>query len=99
MGKLALVAVTIATIALLACIAGLGVAAAAPDAEWSVPIAADAGVDGSNADLEFGINPEGTDGYDSGIDSLSPPPAPGALFEAYFSIVDALFPRVNKDLR
>jgi hypothetical protein len=99
MGKLAYSSITIITIALLASIAGMGVAVAAPDSEWSVPMVADAGVEGSNANLEFGIDPGGTDGYDSDIDSLSPPPAPGALFEAYFSIVDPLFPRVNKDLR
>jgi hypothetical protein len=99
MSKLAYFAVITATVALLVSIAGLGVTAAAPDAEWSVPMVADAGVEGSNADLEFGIHPDGTDGYDSGIDSLSPPPGPGALFEVYFSIVDTLFPMVNKDLR
>jgi hypothetical protein len=99
MSKLAYFAVKIATVALLVNIAGLGVAAATPDAEWSVPIVADAGVDGSNADFEFGIDSQGTDGYDSGIDSLSPPPGPGALFEAYFSIADTLFSRLNKDFR
>ena len=99
MSKLAYFSITTATIALLVSIAGLGVAAAAPDAEWSVPIAADAGVEGSNADLEFGIGPDGTDGYDSGIDLLSPPPGPDALFEAYFSIVHTLFPGLYKDLR
>jgi hypothetical protein len=99
MGKLAYSSITIITIALLASIVGMGVTVAAPDAEWSVQIAADAGVEGSNANLEFGIDPGGTDGYDSGIDSLSPPPGPGALFEAYFSIVDPLFTRLIKDLR
>ena len=60
---------------------------------------ADAGVEGSNADLEFGVHPDATDEFDSGIDSPSPPPGPGALFEAYFSIVDPLFTRLYKDFR
>ena len=69
------------------------------EAFWSVPMVADAGLEGSNADLEFGIHPDANDGYDSDMDLPSPPPGPGAPFEAYFSIVDPLFPRVNKDLR
>jgi hypothetical protein len=66
---------------------------------WTVPMVADAGVEGINADLEFGIHPDATDEFDSGIDLPSPPPGPGALFEAYFSIVHPLFSRLNKDFR
>jgi len=70
------------------------------DAEvWAVPMIADAGVEGSNANIEFGIYFDATDGYDYGIDLPSPPPDPGALFEGYFSIVDPTFPRLNKDFR
>ena len=70
---------------------------------WAVPMVADAGVEGSNPNLEFGIHPDATDGYDSDIDLPQPPPPPPdpepALFEAYFSIVDAQFPKLNKDFR
>jgi beta propeller repeat protein len=66
---------------------------------WVVEMAADAGAEGSNADLAFGIHLDATDGFDPGIDSLSPPTPPGALFEAYFSITDPLFTRLNKDFR
>ena len=99
MGRLVYFPVTIAAVALLVGIASSGMAGAVPDFEWSVLMVADAGAEGSNADLEFGIHPDGTDGYDSGIDLLSPPPGPGAMFEAYFSIVHTLFPRLNKDSR
>jgi hypothetical protein len=67
---------------------------------WTVPMAADAGPEGMNGDLEFGIYPDATDGYDSGIDLPHPPPGPTPPpFEAYFSIDDMLFPRLNKDFR
>jgi hypothetical protein len=70
---------------------------------WEVPMVAAAGVEGSNADLEFGIRLNATDGYDSGIDIPHPPPPPPGpepeLFEAYFSIDDASFSRLNKDFR
>ena len=99
MGRLAYFPVTIAAVALLVGIAGSEMAGAVPDFEWSVPVVAYAGVEGSNAGLELGIHPDATDGYDYGIDLPSPPPQPGALFEAYFSIVHTLFPRLNKDFR
>ena len=99
MSKLPGLSVAIAAVALLVSTAASGMAGAASDSEWSVPLRAEAGVEGSNADLEFGICPGGTDGCDSGIDLLSPPPAPGAPFEAYFSIVHNLFPRLTKDFR
>jgi parallel beta-helix repeat protein len=70
------------------------------DAEsWVVPMTADAGTEGSNSNLEFGICSDATDGYDYDIDLPSPPQEPGAVFEACFSIVDTLFPELNKDLR
>jgi hypothetical protein len=97
--KSAYLMVATTAIALLATIGASGVAGATLDWEWSVPIMADAGVEGGNTYLAFGIYPDATDGYDSGIDLLSPPPGPGVLFEAYFSIVHTLFPRLYKDLR
>ena len=99
MGRSVYFPVTIAAVALLVGIAGSGMAGAVPDFEWSVPVVAYAGVEGSNADLELGIHPDATNGYDYGIDLPSPPPQPSALFEAYFSIVHTLFPRLNKDFR
>ena len=99
MGKLAYFTVAIAAIALLVSIAASGMAGAVPDFEWSLPVVADAGVEGRNADLELGIHHDATDGYDYGIDLPSPPPQPGALFEAHFSIAHTLFPRLCKDFR
>ena len=67
---------------------------------WTVPMTATAGAEGSNSDLEFGIYPDATDGYDSGIDVPHPPPGPTPPpFKAYFSIVSMLFPELNKDFR
>ncbi|MCJ7575495.1 MAG: right-handed parallel beta-helix repeat-containing protein [Dehalococcoidia bacterium] len=66
---------------------------------WVVAMVADAGVEGRNANLEFGMYPNATDGYDCGTDLPSPPPEPGVLFEGYFSIIDPLFPGLNKDFR
>ena len=99
MGRSVYFRVTIAAVALLVGIAGSGMASAVPDSDWSVPVVAYTGVEGSNADLELGIHPDATDGYDYGIDLPNPPPQPGALFEAYFSIVHTLFPGLNRDLR
>ena len=35
--------------------------------------------------LTFGIDPEATDGFNPGLDSAAPPPAPGAQFNAVFT--------------
>ena len=66
---------------------------------WTVPMVADAGVEGSNPDLEFGVHPGATDGYDSGLDLPHPPPYPSAPFEAHFTITHSLFPSLNRDFR
>ena len=99
MNKLKYMAGVIAALALLMGSIDVGTSGAEPAYEWLLPMAAEAGEEGSNPHLEFGIHTGATDGYDSGIDVPTPPTQPGALFEAYFSIVDTLFPKLNKDLR
>ncbi len=49
-------------------------------------------------DLHFGVHPDGTDGYDSGLDVPSPPPSPDTELNAYFSI-SGLFNRLSTDIR
>ena len=99
MNKLKYMAGVIAALALLMGSIDVGTSGAEPAYEWLLPMAAEAGEEGSNPNLGFGIHPGATDGYDSGIDVPTPPTQPGALFEAYFSIVDTLFPNLNRDFR
>jgi|GEM_PF-739522 len=49
-------------------------------------------------ELYFGVHPDGTDGYDQGLDVLSPPPSPGANLDVYFA-VSGLFGRLSTDIR
>ena len=92
-------AAVIAAMAMLFGISVVGSLSAAPDYEWTVTIVADAGAEGSNPELELGVHPDATEGYDSGLDIPHPPPYPGALFQAHFSIAHSLFPTLNRDLR
>ncbi len=78
---------------------GHGITAHDPAPMWTVPMTADAGPEGSNAELAFGIHPDATDGYDSGIDVPSAPQGSGDLFDAYFSIIHPTFSRLNRDFR
>ena len=48
--------------------------------------------------LTCGIDPEASDDFDSYLDQPSPPPAPGAEFDAYFPLT-GLFPRLSTDVR
>jgi len=90
----------VAIVALLLGSVALGTVSAAPGFEWTVPMVADAGAEGSSSDLEFGIHTDATDGFDSGIDVPHPPPGPTPPpFDAYFSITDMLFPNLYKDFR
>ena len=66
---------------------------------WSIAVSAEAGSEGSNTALEFGTAPGATDGFDSGIDMPSAPPAPGTAFGAYFQITAPLFSELNVDSR
>ncbi len=48
--------------------------------------------------LDFGTDEAGTDGYDIGLDYISPPPIPGApMF--YFYITDTLWEQLQRDIR
>ena len=87
----------IAILALL--LVGGAILPASAASVWSMPITAIAGSEGSNPNLRLGTNTGATDGFDSGIDVPHPPPAPGATFDAYFSIVHPLFPQLDKDYR
>ena len=71
---------------------------AASTQEWSVPVEVLAGSEGGSNILEFGIVLTATDGFDSGVDAIHPPPPPGATFEAYFLITGPL-PQLDKDYR
>lgn len=72
---------------------------AAASQVWSVPINATTITQGSNTNLRFGINIMASDSFDSGIDIPHPPPGPGAEFDGYFSIIDALFTQLDRDYR
>jgi len=87
----------IAILALL--LVGGAILPASAASVWSMPITAIAGSEGSNPNLRLGTNTSATDGFDSGIDVPHAPPAPGATFDAYFSIVHPLFPQLDKDYR
>lgn len=76
---------------------GVAMEPAAAQTEWSVPITAVTAGEGNNPNLELGTNSAATDSFDSGID-MPHPPFP-STFDAYFSIVHALFPRLDKDFR
>ena len=90
----------VAVVTLLLGSVGLATVSAAPGFEWTVPMVADAGTEGSNSDLEFGIHTDATDGFDLGIDVPHPPPGPTPPpFDTYFSIDDMLFPNLYKDFR
>ncbi len=65
---------------------------------WSVPVTVATASDGNNPNLGFGIDTGSTDGLDAN-DVTSPPPDPTGKFDAYFSIVDELFPKLNTDMR
>ena len=52
--------------------------------EWYVSVSAGTATEGSNPNLGFGTNASATDGFDSRLDELHPPAAPGATFDAYF---------------
>ncbi|MCK4222550.1 MAG: hypothetical protein KAX25_06710, partial [Dehalococcoidia bacterium] len=52
----------------------------------------------NNLNLAFGTDTVATDGYDAGID-IGYPGGPPNTAEAYFSIVDPLFPTLNVDYR
>jgi PKD repeat protein len=71
--------------------------AALPGDEWSATINYTAGTLVQN--LTFGTNLAGTDQYDAGLDTLTPPSPPGARNEYYFSITDPLFDQLTKDIR
>jgi PKD repeat protein len=49
--------------------------------------------------LAFGTYPNGTDGYDTGLDIIAPPLPPSVSFDAVFMISDSLFPRLYTDIR
>ena len=87
----------IAILALL--LVGGAILPASAASVWSMPITAIAGSEGSNPNLTLGTDTSATDGFDSGIDVPHAPPAPGATFDAYFSIVHPLFPQLDKDYR
>jgi hypothetical protein len=87
----------IAIVALL--LVGGAILPAAAVSVWSVPMTAATNSEGSNPNLTLGTNTGATDGFDSGIDVPHAPPAPGATFDAYFSIVHPLFPQLDKDYR
>jgi hypothetical protein len=55
--------------------------------------------DAANTNLEFGTRVGATDSFDTGVDVPHPPPAPGATFDAYFSITHVLFTQLDKDYR
>ena len=97
MGKMTKTLAIVAILALL--VLGWMAAPAAAQSQWSVPMTASAGAEGSNANLRLGTNNSATDGFDSGIDVPHPPPAPGATFDACFSIAHPLFPELNRDYR
>lgn len=60
---------------------------ACPD--FDVPITV---TDGSNSQLlVFGVDPNGSDGYDPGLDVLAPPPPPPGAFDARFSMLNEDF--------
>ncbi len=48
--------------------------------------------------LDFGVNLNGTDNFDQGLDHIVPPPPPEAVFWAYFA-ADGIFPMLAKDIR
>jgi hypothetical protein len=73
--------------------------AAAIPTDWSVPMTATAGTEGSNPNLEFGTRLGATDTYNASIDIPSPPLGPGQTLSSYFSITHFLFPQLNKDFR
>jgi len=97
MGKVAKTLGLAAILALL--LVGGAILPASAASVWSMPMTAATNSEGSNPNLRLGTNISATDGFDSGIDVPHPPPAPGATLDAYFSIVDSLFPQLDKDYR
>ena len=70
--------------------------------EWYVSMSAGTATEGSNPNLGFGTNASATDGFDSRLDKLHPPAAPGATFDAYFILPEPhpIFgEKVNVDYR
>lgn len=72
---------------------------AASEPDWAVPMTSGTATEGANPNLGFGARNGATDGFDSGIDVPHPPLAPGAEFDAYFSIIDSLYPMLDRDYR
>jgi PKD repeat protein len=69
----------------------------AQPAALSVPVTVTAGV--SERLLAFGADPDGTDGFDTGLDIAAPPTPPDAAFDTVFMTPDPLFPRLYTDIR
>jgi len=67
--------------------------------QWSVSITAGASSEGRNTNLDFGVRPGATDGFDISFDVPHPPTAPDAAFDAYFSISHPVFPKLDRDYR
>ncbi len=47
--------------------------------QWKIPVNVSDGI--NNAFLKFGIHPNGTNGFDAGLDTLAPPPPPAGAFD------------------
>jgi hypothetical protein len=68
-------------------------------AAWDVSITATSTEpEVATADLLFGADPAGTDGFDPQLDKVAPPRPPGAEFWAYFSI-EGTFSELSEDIR
>ncbi|MCQ1539321.1 PKD domain-containing protein, partial [Methanocalculus taiwanensis] len=66
-------------------------------AAQSLPITVNAGT--NEQILTFGTDPDGTEGFDAGLDLTAPPLPPGVTFDVVFMISDSLFPRLYTDIR
>lgn len=77
-----------------------GVGGATPDS-FSVPLLLENEIGNPyHIVLTFGIHPDGTDGFDSALDQLPPPPPPmGWNFEAYFPLDHQVFSQLRTDIR
>lgn len=66
---------------------------------WTVSIvAAGTGLETDAVTLVFGVDLNGTDAFDQGLDHIIPPPPPYAPFWAYFA-AEGIFPMLARDIR
>ncbi|MDO9540608.1 MAG: hypothetical protein Q7J09_11495, partial [Methanocalculus sp.] len=88
--------IKIGVISILLCLLIGGVSASQTE-QWNVGVTFTAGA--TTNDLAFGVHPDGTDGFDNGLDVPAPPAPPGATVDSYFPLADMFFDRLYTDIR